>query len=106
LLFFDGCCEPCGEGESSEEEVGPFGVDLVERHGLEELGEGGEDGGAIGEVRQVEGGFGVLLWTALNVAAVEVAESLSGEGGRGAGVAVVPGVLAEVDGHGVLSLNA
>jgi len=39
LLFFDGCREPCGEGESEEEEVGPFGVDLIERHGLEKLGE-------------------------------------------------------------------
>jgi len=78
--------------------VGPFGVDLIERHGLEKLEKGGEDASTVGEVRQLE----VASVCCCGARSMCGCGSSRGSGRRGrvsAGVAVVPGVLAEVDGH-------
>jgi len=87
-----------GDLEAVEQEAGAAGVDVVCGYALQDLADGGLDGGAVFGQRQVEGGaaaaalFGVRDW--LSGGVVVVAELFLTEAWAGAAVAVGEDVAA------------
>ncbi|HWW98838.1 MAG TPA: hypothetical protein VNY74_14130 [Edaphobacter sp.] len=89
-----------GDLEAVEEEAGAAGVDVVGGDALQDLADGGLDGGAVFGQGQVEGGAAAaaLAWVGdwLSRGVVVVAELLLAEAGARAAVAVGEDVAALV----------
>ncbi len=87
-----------GDLEAVEEQAGAFGVDVVVGDALEDFADGVQDGGAVFEEREVEGGAAAatLLWLGYRFSGgvVVVAELFVAEAGAGAAVAAGEDVAA------------
>ena len=89
-----------GDLEAVEEEAGAAGVDVVGGDALEDLADGGLDGGSVFGERQVEGGAAAAalarVCDGLAGGVVVVAELFLAEAGAGAAVSVSEDVAALV----------
>lgn len=89
-----------GDLEAVEEETGAAGVDVVGGDALEDLADGGLDGGAVFGERQVEGGAAAAalarVGDGFSGGVVVVAELFLAETGAGAAVSVGKDVAALV----------